>query len=132
MKNKKETYLMKLAVLLFALAAEGVIIFGVLTVIKMPFKVSVLPAVASFMFCVWAIILLMIDKKADKLNKNNVMAKPEDVQKEILEKLNDIGLKKGTFRSKIDNREIEVKLINEIEEISWVGIREEGTRLENV
>ena len=90
MENKKETYLMKLAVLLFGLAALSVIVFGILTVLKMPLKISVLPAVGGFMFCVWAIILVMIDKKADKLNKNNVMEKPEDVQKEILEKLEDI------------------------------------------
>ncbi|MBQ4109655.1 MAG: sporulation protein YqfD [Clostridia bacterium] len=57
--------------------------------------------------------------------KGNILVEKE----EILEKLNDIGLKKGVFRSKIDNREIEVKLMNEIEEISWVGISEEGTRL---
>ena len=91
MKNKKETYLMKLADLLFGLAAVSVITFGILTVLKMPLKLSVLPAVGAFMFCVWAIILVMIDKKADKLNKNNVMAKPEEVQKEILDKLEDIA-----------------------------------------
>ena len=90
MENKKETYLMKLAVLLFGLAALSVIVFGILTVLKMPLKLSVLPAVGGFMFCVWALILTMINKKADKLKKNNVMAKPEEVQKEILEKLEDI------------------------------------------
>ena len=91
METKKETYLMKLAVLLFGLAAVSVITFGILTVLKMPFKFGVLPVIAAFMFFVWAIILVVIDKKADKLNKNNVMAKPEEVQKEILDKLEDIA-----------------------------------------
>ena len=91
MKTKKETYLMKLAVLLFGLAAVSVITFGILTILKMPFKFAVLPVVAAFMFFVLAIILVMIDKKADKFNKNNVMAKPEEVQKEILDKLEDIA-----------------------------------------
>ena len=49
MENKKETYLMKLAVLLFGLAALSVIVFGILTVLKMPFKFAVLPVVAAFM-----------------------------------------------------------------------------------
>jgi hypothetical protein len=91
MKTKKETYLMKLAVLLFGLAAVSVITFGILSVLKMPFKFAVLPVIAAFMFFVWAIILVMIDKKADSANKNNVMAKPEDVQQEILDKLDDIA-----------------------------------------
>ena len=90
MENKKETYLMKLAITLFVLAALSVLAFGVLLVLKISMKTSILFGVAGFMFCVWALLLVMIDKKADKLNKNNVMAKPEDVQKEILEKLEDI------------------------------------------
>ena len=90
MENKKETYLMKLAITLFILAALSVLAFGVLLVLKISMKTSILFGVAGFMFCVWALLLVMIDKKADKLNKNNVMAKPEDVQKEILEKLEDI------------------------------------------
>lgn len=91
MKNKKETYLMKLAILLFALAAASVITFGVLLVLKVSIKTSIMFGLAGFMFCVWAIILVMIDKKADSANKNNVMAKPEDVQQEILDKLDDIA-----------------------------------------
>ena len=90
MENKKETYLMKLAIALFVLAAASVLTFGVLLVLKISMKTSILFGVAGFMFCVWALLLVIIDKKADKLNKNNVMAKPEDVQKEILEKLEDI------------------------------------------
>lgn len=43
------------------------------------------------MFCVWAIVLVMIDKKADKFYKNNVMAKLEEVQKEILDRFEDIA-----------------------------------------
>ena len=91
MKNKKETYLMKLAIALFVLAAASVLTFGVLLVLKVSIKTTILFGVAGFMFCVWALLLIMIDKKADKLNKNNVMDKPEEVQKEILDKLEDIA-----------------------------------------
>ena len=91
MKNKKETYLMKLAIALFVLAAASVLTFGVLLVLKISIKTTILFGVAGFMFCVWALLLVMIDKKADKLNKNNVMDKPEEVQKEILDKLEDIA-----------------------------------------
>ena len=91
MENKKETYLMKLAITLFILAALSVVAVGVLLCLNVAMKTTAMFAIAAFMFCVWAIILIMIDKKADKLNKNNVMAKPEEVQKEILEKLEDIA-----------------------------------------
>ena len=90
MKNKKETYLMKLAILLFVLAAVSVTTFGVLLFLKVSIKSTIMFAITGFMFCVWSIILIIIEKKADKLNKNNVMAKPEEVQQEILEKLDDI------------------------------------------
>ena len=91
MKNKKETYLMKLAILLFVLASVSITTFGVLLYLKISMKITAMFGIAAFMFCVWALILIMIDKKADKLNKNNVMAKQEDVQQEILEKLEDIA-----------------------------------------
>lgn len=90
MKNKKETYLMKLAIVLFILASLSVVTFGILLCLKISIKISIMFGIAAFMFCVWASILIMIDKKADKLNKNNIMAKPEEVQQEILEKLDDI------------------------------------------
>lgn len=90
MKNKKETYLMKLAILLVVLAAVSVTTFGVLLYLKLSMKITIMFGIAAFMFCVWSVILIMIDKKADKLNKNNVMEKPEEVQQAILEKLEDI------------------------------------------
>lgn len=90
MEKKKETYLMKLVVILFVLAAASLVGFGALMIMKFSFKTTILLAVAAFMFCVWAILLIFIDKKADKNNKNTVMAKPEEVQKEILEKLDEV------------------------------------------
>ncbi len=54
----------------------------------------------------------------------------ETVSKEvILQKLSEIDLKKFKFRSNIDNEKISVKLINDIDNILWVGVYEEGCRL---
>lgn len=47
----------------------------------------------------------------------------------ILEKLSEINLQKFKFRSNIDSDKVSVKLINELDNIAWVGVREEGTRL---
>lgn len=47
----------------------------------------------------------------------------------ILEKLSEINLQKFKFRSNIDSDEISVKLINELDNIAWVGVREQGTKL---
>ena len=87
MDNRKEIYLMKLATALFVLTAISIITFGILLVLKISIMVSILFAIAGFMFCLWALLLVIINKKANKLNKTNVIAKPEEIQKEILEKL---------------------------------------------
>lgn len=52
------------------------------------------------------------------------------VEKEvILEKLNEINLKKGVFRGNIDRDKVSNKLITDLDNISWVGITEEGTKV---
>ena len=48
---------------------------------------------------------------------------------EILEKLKEIDLQKFQFRSNIDSDKISVKLINDFDKISWVGVYEEGSKL---
>ena len=55
----------------------------------------------------------------------NNLAKTED----ILEKLSEIDLQKFKFRSNIDNEKISVKLINDFDNIAWVGVYEKGTKL---
>ncbi|MBE7013725.1 MAG: sporulation protein YqfD [Ruminococcaceae bacterium] len=47
----------------------------------------------------------------------------------ILEKLSEINLQKFKLRGNIDSEKISVKLINDIDEISWVGVYEKGTKL---
>ncbi len=47
----------------------------------------------------------------------------------ILEKLSEINLQKFKLRGNIDSDKISVKLINDIDEISWVGVFEKGTKL---
>ena len=77
MDNRKEIYLMKLATALFVLMAISIITFGILLVLKISTMVSILFAIAGFMFCLWTLLLVIINKKANKLNKTNVIAKPE-------------------------------------------------------
>ena len=60
MKNKKETYLMKLAILLFILASLSVMAFGILLYLKISMKITIMFGIAGFMFSVWAFILVMI------------------------------------------------------------------------
>lgn len=47
----------------------------------------------------------------------------------ILEKLSEINLQKFKLRGNIDSDKISVKLINDIDKISWVGVYEKGTKL---
>ncbi len=48
---------------------------------------------------------------------------------QVLEKLREINLQKFAFRSNIDSDKIYLKLLRELEEVSWVGVYENGTRL---
>lgn len=47
----------------------------------------------------------------------------------ILEKLSEINLQKFTLRSNIDSDRISLKLINGLDNISWVGVSEKGCKL---
>jgi len=47
----------------------------------------------------------------------------------ILEKLSEINLQKFSLRSNIDNDRISLKLINDLDNISWVGVTEKGCKL---
>ena len=47
----------------------------------------------------------------------------------ILEKLSEINLQKFKFRSNIDSDRISLKLINDLDNISWVGVTEKGSKL---
>lgn len=47
----------------------------------------------------------------------------------ILQKLSEINLKKGVFRGNIDRDKVSAKLITDLDNISWVGITEEGTKV---
>lgn len=49
--------------------------------------------------------------------------------KKILEKLSEINLKKFSLRSNIDIDRISLKLINDLDNISWVGVYEKGSKL---
>ena len=48
---------------------------------------------------------------------------------EIYQKLREINLQKFSLRSNIDSDKISLKLINDFDGISWVGVNEMGTRL---
>lgn len=50
--------------------------------------------------------------------------------KKILEKLSEINLKKFSLRSNIDIDRISLKLINDFDNISWVGVYEKGSKLQ--
>lgn len=51
---------------------------------------------------------------------------PDEV---ILQKLSEIDLQKFKLRSNIDSDKISVKLINDLDNIAWVGVTEQGTKL---
>lgn len=47
----------------------------------------------------------------------------------VLEKLSEINLQKFKLRSNIDSDRISLKLINDLDNISWVGVNEKGCKL---
>ncbi len=47
----------------------------------------------------------------------------------ILEKLSEISLKKGVFRGNIDSDKVSTHLRSSLDNIAWVGITEEGTKV---
>lgn len=83
-------------------------------------KTLILLSSALFVFMLFiSSLVLDIDITGNEILQND----------EIIAKLSEIGLKKFTFRSKIDTDDIRLKLMKEFPSLAWAGVYENGTRI---